>query len=72
MYCYKCNNWHDADYPGCTWTGDYFKESNSYFYKCPDCNGEFNLYVTRGFMTANFPTHHCPFCNKEMKGLGNG
>ena len=40
------------------------------YYKCPKCNGEFSTPVCKHEIGSNKEnTSHCPFCNKEMKGL---
>ena len=41
---------------------------SSYNYKCPDCNGEFNLPAS-SYPNGTQVEHFCPFCGRKMEGL---
>jgi len=68
-YCYNCGQYHYAGFncPALQQPLGYVE--TKFNYECPDCHGRFNYpsYKTQG--TNAFGTQHCPFCDKQMKGL---
>jgi len=38
-------------------------------YKCPTCGGQFQEPTKRMVYGGTLVTHHCPFCDMDMKGF---